>query len=118
MIIANFTNSDDPYNTVTDDVWQYDYGQTLQIEGIRVDDVTELDFAYSKTANSTTTYPVEKISDTVMQVAVPDELLINDDIRKNYNILVWIFVTSGDSGETTHQITIPVKTRPARLKEE
>lgn len=117
MITATFTSNTEPYSTVTDMVWQYDYGQILQIEGITVDDITKLDFATSKTADMVEILDAEKISETVMQVLIPDELLINDDKRKDYNIFVWVFVIDGESGETTHQITIPVKTRPARLKE-
>lgn len=114
MIIASFPDDYTPTVTVKDEVWQYDYGQVLQVEGLTVDDVTELDFATSTTATYAKVLAAAKVSDKVMQVTIPDDFLINSGKKQDYNLYVWVFVVDGESGETTHRITIPIKSRPPR----
>lgn len=82
-------------------LWQYDYGQILQIKGIDLPEMYEVHFANSENGNSKTS-----IGD-VNGVPIPDEYLDSGD-----DIFAWVYLHTGvNDGETEYKIHIPVKTR-------
>lgn len=82
-------------------LWQYDYGQILQIKGINLPEMYEVHFANAENGNSKTS-----IGD-VNGVPIPDEYLDSGE-----DIFAWVYLHTGvNDGETEYKIHIPVKTR-------
>lgn len=100
IVIAKFENT---RSVVTDEIWQWNYGQILRIQGLRLPRATEVHFSMgnvSKTRIGTTT-------DNVTDAVIPDSLIEQSGRLKAY---VYLHVGE-DDGETEYEITIPVKAR-------
>lgn len=88
---------------VQSSLYQYDYGQTLKIEGLELPAAYEVHFSNSEEGTSIT------MIGTTDGVDIPDSLLQSGD-----PIFAYIFLHDGeDDGETVRKIKIPVKARPA-----
>lgn len=90
--------------TAVSGLWQWDYGQVLQVEGLTdLPENTEFHFAQngeSVTAIGTTT-------DDVCTVSIPDSML-----QGTSRITAYIYLHSGDDdGETEYEIRLPIKSR-------
>lgn len=82
-------------------LWQYDYGQILQIKGIALPDMYEVHFSVSDSGNAYVSIGDEN------GVDIPDELLEIGD-----SIYAHIYLHTGtDDGETEYRIVIPVHKR-------
>lgn len=82
-------------------LWQYDYGQVLQIKGITLPEMYEVHFSVSDSGNA---YVAIGDSDGV---DIPDALLEIGD-----SIYAHIYLHTGeDDGETEYRIVIPVHKR-------
>lgn len=92
-------------------VWQYDHGQILRIQGLTLPAAVEIHFSLTDTGGESITR-VGITKDNVTDVIIPDSLLENDNVAENYNIYAYIYLTDTGSGETEYKITISVKTRP------
>lgn len=92
-------------------VWQYDHGQILRIQGLTLPPAVEIHFSLSDTGGEAITR-VGITKDGVTDVIIPDSLLENDGAMENYNIYAYIYLTEPGSGETEYKITISVKSRP------
>lgn len=94
-------------------VWQYDHGQILRIQGLTLPSAVEIHFSLSDTGGESITR-VGVTKDNVTDVIIPDSLLENDGATENYNIYAYIYLTEpgSGSGETEYKITISVKSRP------
>ena len=46
-------------------------------------------------------------------VLIPESMLKNSDVTKDYKIFAWVYLSDKESGRTEYQIQIPVKSRPA-----
>ena len=100
IVIAKFENT---RSVVTDEIWQWNYGQVLRIQGLRLPRATEVHFSMgnvSKTRIGTTT-------DNVTDVVIPDSLIEQSGRLKAY---VYLHVGE-DDGETEYEIMIPIKAR-------
>lgn len=100
IVIAKFTNTT---SIVTEEIWQWNYGQILRIQGLNLPRAVEVHFSIgnlSKTRIGTTI-------DGVTDVAIPDSILEVSGRAKAY---VYLHV-GDDDGETEYEITIPVKAR-------
>ena len=100
IVIAKFDNGE---SVLTDPIWQWNYGQVLRIQGLRLPRAVEVHFAMgndSKTRIGTTV-------DGVTDVVIPDSLLEQSGRLKAYVYLH----TGEDDGETEYEITVPVKAR-------
>lgn len=87
--------------TVAASLWQYDYGQILQIEGLELPSAYEVHFATSERGSSITMIGTDD------GVLIPDEMLLSAG-----TIYAYIYLHEGESdGETEYKITIPVKVR-------
>lgn len=82
-------------------LWQYDYGQILQIKGINLPEMYEVHFSVSDSGNAYVSIGDEN------GVDIPDELLETGD-----SIYAHIYLHTGtDDGETEYRIVIPVHKR-------
>jgi hypothetical protein len=98
IVIAKFGNTK---SIVTDEIWQWNYGQILRIQGLKLPRAVEVHFSMgnaSKTRIGTTI-------DNVTDVVIPDSLIEQSGRLKAY---VYLHV-GDDDGETEYEITIPVK---------
>lgn len=103
MIEVTFIN-DYKYST-SSPVYQWDYGQKLIMYGLdTTNDVIQVHF----TDNSCERTIVRLASKNAnyYQISIPDGLLEN-----SFPINAYIYLLTNDSGNTTHQISIPVIAR-------
>lgn len=109
MITAVFTDNSD-YARATG-LWQWDYGQRLRIEGLRLPTAVEIHFALTEFAGDAITR-VGTTKDGVTEVVIPDSLLENQAAGATYDIYAWIYLADKTSGETIKRISMQVKRRP------
>lgn len=108
-IKANIKSQDQ--TTFTRSVWQYDYGQILQITGAELPPAVEVQFSLNEKSGETITR-VATTTDGVTEVQIPNELLKRDGCKGDYFIYAYIFVSDEKSGNTKYKIAIAVKKRP------
>ena len=94
--------------TETRPLYQYDYGQKLEIVNSNLKSPFQVHFSNTELGAAKTMIAVDGIVD------IPDEYLQTGD-----NIYAWIYLHEGtDDGETVYKIKIPVKKRAAITDEE
>lgn len=108
-IKANIKSQDQ--TTFTRSVWQYDYGQILQITGAELPPAVEVQFSLYEKSGETITR-VATTTDGVTEVQIPNELLKREGCKGDYFIYAYIFVSDEKSGNTKYKIAIAVKKRP------
>lgn len=85
----------------TSPLYQYDYGQVLQLLGVELPEAYEVHFANSPRGEAKTSIGGAD------GVVIPDEYLLTGG-----NVYAWLFLHTGeDDGETEYRITIPVIAR-------
>ena len=94
----------------TTSLWQYDYGQILQIEGITLPAIFEVHFS-DQDREGESLIQIGSVKDKTAQVQIPDSFL-RKAVGGNYSIYAFIYLTDAESGETKYKITIPVRARP------
>ena len=94
----------------TTSLWQYDYGQILQIEGIALPATFEVHFS-DQDQEGESLIQIGAVQDKTAQVQIPDSFL-RKSAGGNYSIYAFIYLTDTESGETKYKITIPVRARP------
>lgn len=94
----------------TSGVWQYDYGQILQIEGITLPATFEVHFS-DQDREGESLIQIGAVKGKTAQVQIPDSFL-RKVAGDNYSIYAFIYLTDTESGETKYKITIPVRARP------
>lgn len=109
MITAVFTDNSD-YARATG-LWQWNYGQKLRIEGLRLPTAVEIHFALTEFAGDAITR-VGTTKDGVTEVVIPDSLLEHQAAGVTYEIYAWIYLADKTSGETIKRISMQVKRRP------
>lgn len=109
VIKANIKSQD--RTAFTRSVWQYDYGQILQITGAELPPAVEVQFALAEKSGETITRVANTV-DGVTEVQIPNELLKRDGCMGDYFIYAFIFVSNKDSVNTKYEIQITVKKRP------
>ena len=92
-------------------LWQYDYGQTLRIQGLHLPSMVEIHFSLQETGG-TSVMRVGITKDGVTDVVVPDSMLQNDGIASDYDIFAFVYLTDDTSGQTEYKIKLRVKSRP------
>ncbi len=110
MISVNFNNGCTEIQN-TYGLWQYDYGQKLRIQGLDLPAAVEIHFSLNDTRGESVTR-VGTTRDRVTDVTIPDSMLENNDIAKNYPLYVFIYLTDEESGQTEYKITMLVRSRP------
>lgn len=109
-IVTAVFQDDEQYCRVRN-VWQYDHGQILRIQGLTLPAAVEIHFSLTDTGGESITR-IGITKDNVTDVIIPDSLLENNGATENYNIYAFIYLTDTGSGETEYKITISVKSRP------
>lgn len=107
MVIANVLNT---YTTVAG-LWQYDYGQILRLQGIKLPTAVEIHFSLQEKGGESVTR-IGTTKDGVTDVVIPDSMLENDDTTTDYKIYAFIYLTDSESGQTEYKISMSVKARP------
>ncbi len=107
IVTAKFT---DERKTDVFDVCQWDYGQVLRIEGLKLPKMVEIHFSLQDTAGEAVTR-IGTTKDGVTDVIIPDSMLENEGATGTYKIHVWVYLTDADSGSTEYKVTIHVKAR-------
>lgn len=107
IVTAKFT---DERKTDVFDICQWDYGQVLRIEGLKLPKMVEIHFSLQDTAGEAVTR-IGTTKDGVTDVIIPDSMLENEGARGTYKIHVWVYLTDADSGSTEYKVTIHVKAR-------
>ena len=109
MVIAVFDS--DGNISLNKDLWQYDYGQVLRIQGLRLPSAVEIHFAlHEHGGESIPRIGITK--DSITDVVIPDSVLENSDVSHDYYIYAFVYLTDDTSGQTEYQIAINVKSRP------
>lgn len=108
MITAVFTDNSD-YARATG-LWQWDYGQRLRIEGLKLPTAIEIHFALTEFAGDAIPR-VGTTKDGVTEVVIPDSLLEHQAAGATYEIYAWIYLADKTSGETIKRISMQVKRR-------
>ena len=107
MVIANVLNT---YTTAAG-LWQYDYGQILRLQGIKLPTAVEIHFSLQEKGGESVTR-VGTTRDNVTDVVIPDSMLENGDTTADYKIYAFIYLTDSESGQTEYKISMSVKSRP------
>lgn len=90
---------------IKDDVWQYDFGQILQIEGLPLPPVVEVHYANK---GKDIALPQTGVTEGgITSAPIPNEIL-----EEKGAFTAYIFVTDGESGETCYTINGYVNKRP------
>ena len=99
ITIAHFKEGDNA--TVTSPLFQYDYGQEIEIVGLDLPSVFEVHFSNQQYGDSTTSIGENN------RVVIPDVYLTSDG-----DLYCWIFLHDDEEdGETEYQIMIPITAR-------
>lgn len=84
------------------ELWQWDYGQQLQFEGLMLREFTEVHFATTRSAETIT-----QIAEWGL-VSIPDELM-----QYAGTLTVYLYLHTGESdGETVYKASLLIKGRP------
>lgn len=109
MVIVNFSE-ENMYPDYYPEIWQYNYGQILRIQGLNLPPAVEVDFSLEEKGVDAIPY-VGITKDGVTEVPIPDSLLKNNDTTMDYCVYAYIFVSDETSGQTEYKITLHVKSR-------
>ena len=90
--------------TKSDNVWQWDYGQILRIQGLKLPTAVEVHFAVSGASESITRIGTTK--DGVTDVIIPDSL-----IETGKNLVAYVYLRDSESGNTEYQIDMVMSKR-------
>ena len=90
---------------------QYDYGQILRIQGLKLPKTVEVHFSTQETGGTSITR-VGVTKDGVTDVLIPDSVLENGDATQNYSIFAFVYITDATSGKTEYRARLEVKARP------
>lgn len=95
----------------TGELWQYDYGETLRIQGGNLQKAQEVHFSLSRTGGDSVTR-IGVTKDDATDVVIPDSMLENNDSEIDYLIYVFLYNRDSTSGETTKRFVLNVRSRP------
>lgn len=110
MVIVNFSE-ENMYPDYYPEIWQYDYGQILRIQGLTLPPAVEVHFSLQNTGGETTTR-IGVTKDGVTDVVIPDSFLENGYTTQDYEIYAFVYLRNETSGQTEYKITMHVTSRP------
>ena len=109
MITAVF--EEDTLATISEEVWQWDYGEVLRIQGLNLPRFFEVHFSLRKTGGESEC-AIGITKDGVSEVPIPRFCLTNEGTLRNYDAYAFVYLVGENSGETIARIKIRVKARP------
>ena len=99
------------YCQAVSDLWQWDYGQTLRIQGVKLPAAVEVQFSTTERIGETVTR-IGVTQEGVTEVPIPDTRLDGNGASHDYVIYAFIYVEDAASGKTEHKIAMNVWARP------
>lgn len=99
------------YCQAVSDLWQWDYGQTLRIQGVKIPAAVEVQFSTTERIGETVTR-IGVTKDGVTEVPIPDTLLEGGGTTQDYTIYAFVYIENGDSGKTEYRVSMKVRARP------
>lgn len=109
MVTAIFKNEE--RYTYIRGLWQWDYGQVLRIQGLKLPAAVEIHFSLQDAGGESLTR-IGMTKDGVTDVVIPGTMLENKAAFGDYEIYAFIYLTDESSGQTEYKITMNVKARP------
>lgn len=103
MLVANFTRKDEEIEL--EGLWQYDYGQKLQINGLNLPTIFEVHFFWQGLENAK--IMTGHTENEVSSVDIPNEAL-----TQRRAITAYIYLSNAEEGETTNTVQMLVNKRP------
>lgn len=102
-------------DTVAYGLWQYDYGQTLRIQGVQLPSTVQVHFALQAIEGEATT-EIGTSQNGITEVKIPDALLkqtteIDIYDRPTYTMYAWVYTTDGKFGKTEYRVIMPISKR-------
>ena len=104
MLIADFTKQGEEIEL--EELWQYDYGQKLQIRGLDLPDIFEVHFSWTGLENAKVV--TGHTENGVSTVDIPNEAL-----KQKRAITAYIYLSTAEEGETVNTVMMFVNKRPA-----
>lgn len=86
-------------------LWQWDYGQVLEIHGLDLPPAVEVHFA-AENSTEDATIRIGTTVDKVTTVAIPEKYL-----ERSGNMVAYIYLSNPESGQTEYRILYGVKAR-------
>lgn len=99
------------YCQAVSDLWQWDYGQTLRIQGVKLPATVEVQFSTTERIGETVTR-IGVTQEGVTEVPIPDTLLEGSGTTQDYTIYAFVYIENGDSGKTEYRVSMKVRARP------
>ena len=99
------------YCQAVSDLWKWDYGQTLRIQGVKLPAAVEVQFSTTERIGETVTR-IGVTKEGVTEVPIPDTLMEGNGASHDYVIYAFIYVEDAASGKTEHKIAMNVRARP------
>lgn len=99
------------YCQAVSDLWQWDYGQTLRIQGVKLPAAVEVQFSTMERIGETVTR-IGVTKEEVTEVPIPDTLLEGSGTTQDYTIYAFVYIENGDSGKTEYRVSMKVRARP------
>ena len=99
------------YCQAVSDLWQWDYGQTLRIQGVNLPAAVEVQFSTTERIGETVTR-IGVTQEGVTEVPIPDTLLEGSGTTQDYTIYAFVYIENGDSGKTEYRVSMKVRARP------
>lgn len=110
IVFANF-ECNETNKIVSQKVWQWNYGQILRIQGLDLPDAVEIHFSLQE-SGGTAVRRIGVTKDGVTDVVIPDFILENEGIERDYTAYAFIYLSTEESGQTEHRIELNIKSRP------
>lgn len=93
------------------DIWQWDYGQILRIQGLNLPTAVEIHFSLDEHGGEAARR-LGVTKDGVTDVPIPDSMVENESAYgDSYYFFVYIYLTDETSGNTEYKIRAKVSTR-------
>ena len=93
------------------DIWQWDYGQILRIQGLPLPTAVEIHFSLDEHGGEALRR-IGMTNDGVTDVVIPDSMLKNESAYgDSYYFFAYIYLTDETSGNTEYKIRAKVSTR-------
>ena len=86
-------------------IWQYDYGQILRIQNLKLPPAVEIHFSLSERGGQAVTR-VGTTRDNVTDVVIPDSMLENADTAADYKIYAFIYLADILFARITYKILL------------
>lgn len=99
------------YCQAVSDLWQWDYGQTLRIQGVKLPAAVEVQFSTTERIGETVTR-IGVTQEGVTEAPIPDTLLEGGGTTQDYTIYAFVYIENGDSGKTEYRVSMKVRARP------